>query len=180
MRTHALMVVGLILGCAASAWGQATDGPFQVTVATKLKGSDVVRFTNTGASSTVATPQNGRLCANAYAFSTAGQLLDCCSCAVPPNALVSVPIVDDVLGGLKPRPKELVLKMMASSGGTNAADCNPATVATGSNVLVTGLLAWKGTDRFQTATLSAAELNSILTQCGIKHPSAKICASCQE
>ena len=43
---------------------------------------------------------------------------------------------------------------MSSTGGTNAADCNPATVATGANVLATGLVAWKGTERFQPATLT--------------------------
>ena len=60
---------GLVLGVAAVAFGQAADTPFQVLPITTLKSKDAASVSNSGASSTVASPQNGTLCANVYGLS---------------------------------------------------------------------------------------------------------------
>lgn len=176
MMKQAVVAVGVVLGLASVAAAQSTDSPFQVQVVAKLKKKDVIRATNTGASSTVAIPQNGALCANVYAFSTAGPLIGCCACRLAPNSFASIPIVADVLGSPKPIPKDVVLKVMASSGNQGA--CEPGAVGTGGNVFVTGFVGWKNETQFAPATLSAAELSSLNTQCSILHPTPSICASC--
>lgn len=174
-----LSALALALGFTTSVFAQTADTPFQVRYALNLKKKDTVVFSNSGATSTVASPQNGRLCMNLYAFSTTGPMIDCCACPVGANNLAVVGIVKDLLNDPKPAPKSLVLKAMASTGGTNAASCNAATVGTGQNVLATGMLAWKGDLPFTPATLSAAELTTMNAQCGVLHPSPKICTSCQ-
>lgn len=179
MVRHAVMVVGLLLCSSAIASGQAADTPYQVRVVTNLKKKDTIHFTNSGASSTTTSPQNGKLCMNVYAFAGNGPMLDCCACPVAPNGLAVLGIVKDVLAGRKPAPKSVVLKVMASTGGGNAVDCNAATVGTGANVLATGMLPFKGESPFTPSTLSAAELNTLLTQCGFLHPDANICPACR-
>ena len=179
MWRRVIMTVGLVVVSAGMAFAQASDTPFQVRTVTNLKKKDTIQFTNTGATSTVAIPQNGKLCMNVYAFSTTGPMLDCCTCPVAANSLAVLGIVTDVLAGRKPFPKSLVLKVMASTGGGNAVSCNPTTVASGSDNLATGMLAWKGDASFSPATLSAAELSSIITQCGILHASPVVCPACQ-
>jgi hypothetical protein len=177
MLKHAFVTVGMVLGFASVALGQAADTPFQVRAIASLKSKDAIVVSNDGASSTVASPQNGRACVNTYAFaSDSGQLLDCCACPVPANAQFSIAIISDLLENPKPKPKSVVLKLMASTG--TAGVCNPTTVATGSNVLMTGMVAWKGETPFTPATLSAAELSAILNQCTTKQPSGRICSSC--
>lgn len=174
-----LLALAMVLGFTTSVFAQAADTAFQVRHAINLKKKDTVVFSNSGATSTVPSPQNGRLCMNLYAFSTSGPMIDCCTCPVGANNLVVVGIVKDLLDDPKPAPKSLVLKAMASTGGTNAAACNAATVGTGQNNLATGMLAWKGDLPFTPATLSAAELTTINAQCGVLHALPKICASCQ-
>ena len=182
------MLAGLIACTAATntAFAQAADTPFQVDFATEVTAiPTLITLSNSGASSTVASPQNGAICANAYAFSTSGPLLACCSCRLGANNLRQVSVRNDLLlSANKAPPDSVVLKLMAStgSGGT----CNASTVGTGANVLVTGMLAWtrRGTAGvnivvpFTPATLSAAELVSINTQCAVLEPSGRACGSC--
>ncbi len=176
MLKHVLVTMCVVLGGASLAFAQAADGPFQVRFATNLKKKDVINLSNSGASSTIAIPQNGALCANLYAFSAGGPMIGCCSCRVPPNSLEAVPVVADVLADAKQFPKNVVLKAMASKGGPSG--CSGVNVGTGSDVLMTGMLAWKGDNPFVPSTLSAAELNSLNTQCALLHGSGNACASC--
>ena len=178
MLKHAFVVVGLILGFAGVVHAQALDGPFQVRAVPSLKSKDAIVVSNDGASSTVASPQNGLVCANTYAFaSDTGLLLDCCSCPVPANAQFSIAVLSDLLENAKPKPKSVVLKLMATTGTSGV--CNPTTVGTGSNVFMTGMVSWwKGETPFTPATLSAAELSAVSTQCTTKQPSGRICSSC--
>ena len=178
MVKQIVVVLGLVLGFAGAAAAQATDTPFQVQFVGKLKKKDAVHVSNSGASSTVANPQNGALCANIYAFSTAGPMIGCCACKMAANSLSTVPIVADVLESPKPLPKSIVLKMMASTG--SAGVCSPGTVGTGNNVLATGMLGWRNDEQFAPATLSAAELTNLNAQCALLHPTPSICASCAE
>ena len=181
MVTRLFVTSGLVLGVAAVAFGQAggqaADTPFQVLPITTLKSKDAVSVSNSGASSTVASPQNGTLCANVYGLSAeTGQLIDCCSCRVAPNALVSIPIIDDLLGHPKPKPKAVVVKVLATLPSGPA--CDTGGVGNGSNVLATGVLARKGDTPFTPATLSAAELTSLNTQCAALHPGGNGCFAC--
>lgn len=178
MGRHAVVTLGFILCYAANAFGQAADTPYQIRFANNLKKKDTILLSNSGASSTVPSPQNGRLCMNVYAFGSSGPMLDCCSCPVAANSLVALNLVKDVLGDRKAFPKSLVIKLMATTGGGNAANCNAATAASGANVLATGMLAWKGESPFTPATLSAAELSSLVTQCGFLHPTPNTCPPC--
>lgn len=178
MWRRVVMAVGVVAVWSGMAFAQASDTPFQVRVVTNLKKKDTIAFTNSGASSTVGIPQNGKLCMNVYALSTTGPMLDCCTCPVAANSLAVLGITTDVLANRKPLPKALVLKTMATNGGGNAVSCNAATPGTGGDVFSTGMLAWKGESPFSPATLSAAELTSLVTQCGILHATPVVCPAC--
>jgi len=177
MRSPVLLASAFVICFAARAFGQAADSPFQVRAYTGLKAKDAVTVTNTGASSTAANPQNGALCANVYALSaTTGEVLDCCSCPVAPNGLVSIPIIDDLLEHQKPKSKNLVVKVMATV--VPEFFCDATTVGTGSNALVTGMLASQGEIPFSASTLSAGELNRLNGQCGAIHVGGTGCFAC--
>ena len=174
-RILAVSMAVLLLSTLAAA--QAADTPYQVRYAANLDVNDsFVNITNTGASSTVAFPQqNGALCANVYAFNPAGQMISCCGCYVPPDGLVSLSVRNDIWPGTS-FPTSLTVKIMATSQGaaTSAANCaaSPGTVGTGPNVLATGLTAWMTTTHsnqtetaFTPSTLSAAELTVLDNVC---------------
>jgi hypothetical protein len=110
------------------------DSPSQVRYASNLDVADsVINITNTGA--------NGNLCVNAYTFSPDEQLISCCSCPVTPNALASLSARTDLISKtLTPAvPTTIVIKLVATLA-TGA--CNAATVGTGTNAPVTGMIAW--------------------------------------
>src|ERR1700742_296954 len=74
-RTEMIRITALALGLLAllpakSAFAQAADTPYQVTTVTNdLTVADtLVALSNSGASSTVASPQNGQACVNVYAM----------------------------------------------------------------------------------------------------------------
>jgi hypothetical protein len=113
------------------------------------------------------------ICASVYAFDAEdGQLLNCCSCQVAPNALRSVPIAADLLENDKPRPKSLVLKLLAAA--PVAGECSASVPGS----LTAGITAWTGETPFTPATLSATELSTMTTQCGALHPTARTCDAC--
>jgi hypothetical protein len=57
-------------------------------------------------------------------------------------------------------------------------NCNAASVGI-TDALVTGMVACKGEEKFAPATLSASELSSLDTRCGIRHVTANTCAACR-
>src|SRR3954447_1570047 len=144
------------LAMSVSAFGQVVatggalaqnDGQFQVRYASNLSfGESVINLTNSGASSTTAGStvfvQNGEICANLYAYSPDEQLVSCCSCNVTPNALNSLSVKADLgTNTLTPIiPSALVVKILATPGGTACTASSAATVTAGN--LVRGLLAW--------------------------------------
>jgi len=173
-----VMGMGLVVACATTVFGQSADTPYQIRAIANLKPHDTIVISNSGASSTQPSPQNGALCANIYALSaTSGLLVECCSCRVAPNAMASIGIVSDILGNPKKRPKSIVLKVMGSTGNSDV--CNPGTVATGPDVLATGMLLWKDQIPFTPSTLSAAELSHLNSQCAGLHATGNICPVCQ-
>ena len=174
----------------------AQDGPFQVRYASNLNiGDSVVNITNTGAASG-GTAQN--ICANLYTFDPAEELISCCSCNITPNGLQSLSVLKSLISNpLTPAiPTSVVIKMLGTTGASVGA-CNPATVGTGSNVLVPGLVAWGttihqntstasttyfGTETaFAQGTLSAFELVHITSTCGFIQSNGSgfgICKGC--
>jgi hypothetical protein len=137
--------IAAIVAFSTAAFGQSLDGPFQVRYFGYLSAGDsIINLSNSGGSSTVALPtQNGVICANLYAISPdTHALVGCCSCVVPANALRSVNVTADILGGVAniPPSNSVVVKALGSTATGGA--CNAATVGTGGNVLTTGMLVW--------------------------------------
>ena len=193
------------LASCVAAFGQAQDTFFQVRYAANLAiGESVINFTNSGASSTTAFgpnfAQNGEICANVYAYSPDEQLVSCCSCNVTPNALNSLSVKADLgTNTLTPIiPSALVIKVLATPGGTA---CTASTAATITGGFVPGLLAWGTTvhlaptaggkiagtydvteTAFSNATLSAAELLRMTQLCSFIRANGSgygICKSCK-
>jgi hypothetical protein len=192
-----------------AAFGQAVDGPFQVRYAANLAiGESVINFTNSGASSTDAGlggtfAQNGEICANVYAYSPDEQLVSCCSCNVTANALNSLSVKADLgTNTLTPIiPSALVIKVLATRGGSLCTASSAATAGNAANPLIPGLLAWGTTlhalpvtngtpattygvteTAFSNATLSAAELLRMTQLCSFIRANGSgfgICKSCK-
>ena len=189
------------------------DGQFQIRYASNLSfGESVINLTNSGASSTVAgipgapgggVAQNGEICANLYAYSPDEQLVSCCSCNVTPNALNSLSVKADLgTNTLTPIiPSALVVKILATPGGTACTAASAATVPVDGSTLVRGLLAWGTTihalpvtvgtpattygvteTAFANAALSTAELTRMTGLCAFIRANGSgygICKSCK-
>jgi hypothetical protein len=164
-----ILAVALAIAVAGTASAQPNvtlDSPFQVRAVPKLKKSELITFTNTGAT-------NANVCANVYAFDPQGQMVACCSCLVAPNTLRSLAIGADVFEGTKP-PKAGVLKTLTSI--PVAGTCNAAAPA----ALATGLLTMKGELPFVPATLSAGELSGLTMRCTFLNAAPVTCVACRE
>ncbi len=200
------------LASCVAAFGQATDTPFQIRYASNLgipgEGS-VINFTNSGAASTDpglsggTFAQDGQICANVYAYSPDEQLVSCCSCNITPNALNSLSVKADLATNtLTPIiPSALVVKVLATAGGTACTASSAALAGTGVNVITPGLLAWGTTIHllpvsggtvagtygvtetpFANATLVAAELIRMTQLCSFIRANGSgygICKSCK-
>ncbi len=129
--------------------------------------------------------------------------MSCCSCNVTPNVLNSLAVKADLgTNTLTPIiPSALVVKVVATVGGTQCTASTAALAGTGANLLVTGLLAWGTTihqapvaggtiagtygvteTAFSNATLSAAELERMRTLCAFIRANGSgygICKSCK-
>jgi hypothetical protein len=183
----------------------ASDAAFQVRFASNLSiGDSVVNFSNSGASSTNANTtnapfaQNGEICANVYAYSPDEQLVSCCSCNVTPNALNSLSARNDLASNtLTPIvPSALVIKVLATPGGTACTASTAAIAGTAAAPLVPGLLAWGTTihalptagaygvveTAFATPQLSEAERTRMTQLCAFIRANGSgygICKSCK-
>jgi len=196
------------LASCVAAFGQVQDSPFQIRYASNLAvGESVINFTNSGASSTQAfqanLAQNGEICANVYAYSPDEQLVSCCSCNVTPNALNSLSVKADLgTNTLTPIiPSSLVIKVVATVGGTACTASSAALAGTPPNTFANGLLAWGTTihllpvsggtvagtygvteTAFSNATLSGAELFRMTQLCTFIRANGSgfgICKSCK-
>lgn len=192
-RTATLLLSLLVLLPAKFAFAQAADTPFQVTAVTSdlTRADTLVALSNTGASATTAT--NGQLCTNVYAMTGNGAsppaVAACCSCKLQPNGYAQLSVNNDILVNVSPRPRNVVIKLMASSGVGGV--CNASTVGTGANVLVTSMVGWQGAPQpastlqgnpityFTPSTLSAAELTRLDQGCGalpVRTCNVSVCA----
>jgi hypothetical protein len=190
IRIAAIALSLLALLPARTAFAQAADTPFQTTVVTNdlTRGDTLVGLSNTGANG-----GSAALCVNVYATTGNGAaappLSACCACKMQPNGFASLSVNTDILAGVSPRPKNVTLKLMASTGTAGA--CNAGTVGTGANVLAVGMVAWQGAPQpaqlgapgtpitsFTPSTLSAAELTKLDTQCATLTPTRTCNAVC--
>lgn len=182
----------------AVGFAQAADTPFQVGVSVANQNQDtLITVTNSGASST--TLANGTLCANFYAFSSSnGSLLSCCSCAVAPNALRVISATNEFIPSAANSQSAVraVIKMMATTGTGGSCSGAAKTAGTGANVLATGLVATETgvlnsgsyvdpglayavtQNAFTPATLSAAELSRLTSQCTTSPNARNTCLAC--
>lgn len=188
---HSLAVVFAALGLCAVANAQYVAGVpngFQVRPVSYLdRAAAFVNITNNGAGSTVALPtQNGSRCANLYATNPAtGLVLACCSCAVQPGSIVSVNVLSDLLGNVLPPANSTLVKMLVTEFSSSCS----ASGAVAPNSPADGLVANLSHSNtgtalnpipFSPATLSAAEYNSLFTQCAAKPGAGGACAQCRQ
>lgn len=183
---------------------QAVDTPYQVKIlATTSQVDSVVSVTNTGARGAGTTPGNtanviGATCANFYAYSPVdGSLISCCSCPVAPNATRNLNVNVDLIAPPTSSTVQTrtVVKMLASvpvAGSCRGSSTNfgmtltQGLVASGSSVLPPFqvqpqlTVGQQSESPFSPSTLSAGELNKILTQCNSYAGGGtdKVCASC--
>jgi hypothetical protein len=163
----------LVLLPAKNAFAQAADPPYQVGIMTNdLTRSDtLLAFTNDGASG-----GSAPLCVSVYAMSGNGTapsaVSACCTCKVQQNGFVSVSVNTDVLASVVPKPKNAVVKLLASVPVAGA--CSASAIG----ALANGMVAVQGAPQstqfgapgtpyipFTPSTLSAAELSRLTTQC---------------
>ena len=178
---------------------------FQITYASNLNvGDSYINFTNSGATTNsnncpddgtfcgnvagMGTSQN--LCINLYTFDPQEELIDCCTCSVTPNGLVSLSVIKSLISNpLTPAiPTAVVVKAVASVGTCNASQVGP---------LAHGLLGWATTlhkntstaaasysvteTPFSQAAITAAELGHITSFCGFIQADGSnfgICGGC--
>jgi len=184
----------------------APSDVFQITYAANLNvGDSFINFTNSGATTdsitscaddgtfcgNVAGPGTAQnLCINLYTFDPQEELIDCCTCSVTPNGLVSLSVIKSLISNpLTPAiPTSVVVKAVASTGA-----CNASQIGTRAH----GLLAWGTTlhkntsiaassysvteTPFTQAVLTSAELAHITSFCGFIQADGSgfgICGGC--
>ena len=135
----------------------------------------------------------GRICVGVYTFDPAEELISCCSCAVTPNALVSLSARADLISNtLTPGvPTSIVVKLLArtTAGGCNAASANtnfaPGMRAWGTTLhaLPTSPASYTVTEtEFSKAVLSGTEFQKITSYCGFIQANGSgygLCRSCR-
>jgi hypothetical protein len=117
----------------------------------------VVNITNTGAfgaslQSGTSGSVPGSICVNAYAFSPDEQIVDCCSCPVTPDGLVSLSGRGDLTSNslIRGVQTSLVVKLLATIpiGGT----CTNSALGVTTASLAPGMAAWGATLHSNSAT----------------------------
>ena len=139
-----LFVLTAALLITVFAAAQAQDAPYQVNFyanRNNTAGADqFLRIINTGVVGNPLSADEGRICANIYAFDDTQEMLECCSCPITANGLLTLSLVNNLmqnpLTGL-PAPATGVIKIV----GTNQ---RPACDPTAINIPVDGLVAWQG------------------------------------
>jgi hypothetical protein len=182
--------------------GSNLEDAYQINYVSNLNmGDGVVTFTNSGTSAGATAPgsssNSGSMCLNLYLYSPAQQPLKCCYCAVNPNALHSWPVIygsDALLNGVPNPPTSVVIKLIATSPGTDpnsgAPVCDP-TFLNAPLSLIPGLTAW-GTHshpsntptvaisetEFQNMPLSLGEAAKLESDCSGLGSAGRQCSAC--
>src|SRR5664279_6258816 len=132
---HLRILVFAAIG-AIAAYGQA-DTPYQVKYASNVTiGDSVINITNTGANGAgrgfgTSASVTGAICANVYVYDPSEEIVECCSCPVTPNGLVSLSAQRDLIINPLTRgnPTSVVIKIVATApvGGS----CNNSALLAG-------------------------------------------------
>ena len=104
-------------------------------------GDALLRIVNAG--NWVSDPADGSVCANIYVYNDVQEQMECCSCPLTANALLSLSVINDLISNPF-NPKESlsagVIKIVGSSGAcSNSAT---ATTAAGPYTIAGGLHEW--------------------------------------
>jgi hypothetical protein len=104
-------------------------------------GDALLRIVNDGTQ--VTTPGTGDVCANIYVYNDVQEQMECCSCPLTPNSLLTFSVINNLTSNPFNPHESLgagVIKILGSTGGcSNSAT---ATTAAGVGPLATGLHAW--------------------------------------
>ena len=157
--------------------GSNLEDAYQVNYAANLNIADgVVNVTNAGGSAGATAPTSsntaGDICANVYVYQPNEQLAACCSCLTTPNGLYAWPVIfgpSALLTNVANKPNSVVIKLVATSPGTDAATGNPvcdATFQTAPLSLVPGLAAW-GTHPHRTPTSAIGITETVFDKRGL-------------
>lgn len=199
-----IQLVFAALICSVAAFAQlAPNGgitndidEFQIRYASNLAPAteSYVNITNTGAS--ITPTYGGSICVQIYALDPVANMLSCCTCAVAPGAIQSVPVYGDLINNslTGEHPTSAVIKLVATS---LTATCNAYTQAP----FAQGMRAW-GTSLhvmplsfvlamtetpFEKSILSQGEYNHLTGFCAFITPNDSsagyggqgVCKSCQ-
>ena len=145
-----LFVITAALLITVFAAAQAQDTPYQVNTYShrnNISGLDAyLRIVNTGVVGSPLSANEGRICANIYAFDSTQEMLECCACTVTGNGLLTFSlknnIMQDPLTG-SPFPDTGVIKIVGTvppAPGKNG--CDETNIA--AQQLTNGLVAWQG------------------------------------
>ncbi len=182
-------VISAQAGNSATASVTVGDVMHMSYIANLAAGDSFIDITNTNET-------GGNLCANVYAFDPFEEMISCCSCLVTPSALVSLSARNDLTANtlVNSSPPSIIVKLLSSTVGSGSV-CNAA--LPNSTNLTSGVLAWNTTlhagpsssasytateTRFQTSTLSQAELNHLTQTCLFIQTTGSgfgLCKSCQ-
>lgn len=180
---HVALMLALCVTGTAFAQTYTADNFYQVRywVNSTTQPSNV-RIVNTGANgAALSGPETFTTCANLYAFATNGQLTSCCTCPVPSNGLVSLPVQNNFVPFGNSVPSALVFKMIATGPNASGVCAGAATAGLAGSPLVTGLLSWITTGAeeyaFSPSTLSAGELAKATGLCATLNTPI-FCKSC--
>lgn len=173
------MAAGLLVSfLGSSSWAQAADGRFLLGYyRLGLLGADnTLRLVNDGASSGFTLDPTGTLCANIYVFDSSQHMLDCCSCAVSANGILTLSVTNNLLGS----PTSVnagtsgVIKVVSSlelAGGPVCAASSgyvvsPEFVGWLSHYPGTPITATLTEEELERGRLNPAELSSLQSRCG--------------
>ena len=141
-----LFAISAALLLTVFAAAQAQDAPYQVNWYANRNNSagadQFLRIINTGVIGNPLSADEGRICANVYAFDDTQEMLECCTCPITANGLLTLSLKNDImqnpLTGL-PAPNTGVIKIV----GTNQRPtCNPTAISVVNSTA--GLVAWQG------------------------------------
>ena len=164
------------------------------------RGDSVINMTNSGARGAAfaagfSASTTGAICVNAYAISPEDEMINCCSCPVTPNGLVTLSARRDFFNnfyGPKP-PTSLVVKLFATVPARNTCI---SSAYDSSVIAAPGLHAW-GTSiqigaegkpdpvtagPFLVATLGPGERERLVSRCAILNANGSgynVCSTCR-
>ncbi|MBV9086216.1 MAG: hypothetical protein JOY79_01915, partial [Acidobacteriaceae bacterium] len=118
MRRNLFGYVLVFVFCASLAFAQSADGVYSVTYFDNnvLNGpfDATVRIINPGVTGSPRSSDQGTLCANLYIFDDQQEMVECCSCSITANGLLTMSVQDLTENPLTVVPYRGVIKLVAT------------------------------------------------------------------